>query len=246
MIDQTLVEQYFPGEEPIGKRLSMDPDGSGKDNRWFQIVGVVAKMKFHRANEAAAIPLVYFPLAQVERRGFVLLVRTAGPASGLGKTLQQTISEIDPRQPMYEFRSMSQRVAETWATQRLLTSLLAIFAGLALLLATIGLYGVLSYNAARRLREIALRVVLGARPGQIRALMFRHGVRLLLFGCVIGFAGTLASASALRSVLFHVSAIQPAIYLAVAAVLSLATAIACWFPAQRATHVDPIVTLRSE
>jgi ABC-type antimicrobial peptide transport system permease subunit len=153
---------------------------------------------------------------------------------------------MDPRQPIYDFRSMSARVAETWAPQRLLTFLLSVFAGLALLLATIGLYGVLSYNAVRRLREIALRLVLGARPNQIRSLIFSHAIRLLLVGSILGLMGAIASASALRSVLFQVTPAEPLIYLLVAAVLSIATAIACWFPAQRATRVDPIVTLRAE
>jgi len=246
IIDQTLAEKYFPGEDPIGKRLSMDPDGSGRDNRWFQIVGVVARMKFHGANEAEALPLVYFPLAQIERYNLVLLVRTQEPVSGLEKRLQQMVSEIDPHQPVYDFRSMSARVAETWAAQRLLTFLLSVFAGLALLLATIGLYGVLSYNAVRRLREIALRLVLGARPGQIRGLIFSHAIRLILVGSVLGLVGAVASASALRSVLFEITPAEPMIYLLVAAVLSIATAVACWFPAQRATRVDPIMALRAE
>jgi putative ABC transport system permease protein len=224
----------------------MDPDGSGKDNRWFQIVGVVAQMKFHGANEAETLPVVYFPLSQVERYNLVLLVRTAVAMSGLEKTLQQTVSELDPRQPIYDSRTMSARAAETWATQRLLTFLLSIFAGLALLLATIGLYGVLSYNAVRRLREIALRLVLGARPKQIRGLIFNHAIRLLLIGSVLGFVGAVALATALRSVLFQVTPAEPLIYLLVAAVLSVATGVACWFPAQRAARVDPIVTLRTE
>jgi putative ABC transport system permease protein len=246
IVDQTLAEKYFPGEDPIGKRLSMDPDGSGKDNRWFEIIGVAARMKFHGPNEAESLPIVFFPLSQVERYNLVLLVRTQAPMGGLEKTLQQTVSEMDPRQPIYDFRSMSARVAETWAPQRLLTFLLSVFAGLALLLATIGLYGVLSYNALRRLREIALRLVLGARPNQIRSLIFSHAIRLLLVGSVLGLMGAIAAASALRSVLFQVTPAEPLIYLLVATVLSIATAIACWFPAQRATRVDPIVTLRAE
>jgi ABC-type antimicrobial peptide transport system permease subunit len=203
-------------------------------------------MKFHGPNEAETLPIVFFPLSQVERYNLVLLVRTQAPMGGLEKTLQQTVSEMDPRQPIYDFRSMSARVAETWAPQRLLTFLLSVFAGLALLLATIGLYGVLSYNALRRLREIALRLVLGARPNQIRSLIFSHAIRLLLVGSVLGLMGAIAAASALRSVLFQVTPAEPLIYLLVATVLSIATAIACWFPAQRATRVDPIVTLRAE
>jgi ABC-type antimicrobial peptide transport system permease subunit len=119
-----------------------------------------------------------------------------------------------------------------------------VFAGLALLLASIGLYGVLSYNAVRRLREIALRLALGAQPAQIRGLIFGHGVRLLAVGCTIGLLAAVAAASMLRSVLFHVPAIEPSIYLLVTGILAFATALACWFPAARACRTDPMIVLR--
>ena len=244
IIDQTLAERYFPGEDPIGQRLSMDPDGSGSDNRWFQIVGVVARMKFHGSDEAQSLPVVYFSLAQVERRTLVLLTRSSAPASFLEKTISEIVASIDPRQPVYEVRSMSERVAETWATQRLLTFLLSAFAGLALLLASVGLYGVLSYSAVRRLREIALRLALGARPAQIRALVFSHGIRLLLIGCAIGLVAAVSAAGVLRSTLFQVAAVEPSIYILVTAILALATAIACWLPAARACRTDPMIVLR--
>jgi putative ABC transport system permease protein len=244
IIDQGLAEKYFPGEDPIGKRLSTDPDGSGKDNRWYEIVGVAAKMKFHGANEIDTVPVIYFPLRQAERRTLVLLARTPMPVAGFEKALREAVSQIDSRQAVYDVRSMSARVAETWATQRLLTFLLSVFAGLALLLATIGLYGVLSYNAVRRLREIALRLALGARPGQIRTLMFSHGIRLLIIGSVIGLVGAASAAIVLRSVLFEVTPADPSVYLLVGAILALATGIACWFPAARACRTDPMIVLR--
>ena len=141
---------------------------------------------------------------------------------------------------------MSERVAETWATQRLLALLLSVFAGLALLLATIGLYGVISYTALRRLREIALRLTLGAHYAQIRALIFGHGFRLLLIGCGIGLLGAVFAAIVLRQVLFEVNPAEPGTYLLVSAFLFLATFIACWVPAARACRTDPIAVLRNE
>ena len=244
IIDQALAEKYFPGEDPIGKRLSMDPDGSGKDNRLYQIVGVAAPMKFHGADAADTVPVVYFPLNQTERRTLVVLARTSMSLAAFENTLRRTVTEIDPRQPIYDVRSMSARVAETWGTQRLLTFLLSIFAGLALLLATVGLYGVLAYTAVRRLREIALRLVLGARPAQIRTLMLSHGTRLLLFGCIIGLVGAIAAASVLRSVLFEVTPADPVVYIIVAGILAAATMLASWVPAARASRTDPILVLR--
>ena len=244
IIDQSLVDKYFQGEDPIGKRLSIDPDGSGSDNRWFQIVGIARKMKFHGASEAEPLPIIYFSLPQVERHNLVVFARTSLPISSFEKTIHEIVGGIDSRQPIYEVREMSTRVAETWATQRLLTFLLSVFAGLALLLASVGIYGVLSYNALRRLREIALRMALGATRPQIRALIFSHGIRLLVIGCAIGLLAAISTASVLRSVLFQVAPLEPSIYILVAAILALATAIACWLPAARACRTDPMIVLR--
>jgi len=141
---------------------------------------------------------------------------------------------------------MDERVAETWATQRLLTFLLTIFAGLALLLAAVGLYGVLSYSAARRLREIAVRLALGARPAHIRALVMGHGLRLFGVGIVVGALGVLATASIIRSFLFGVSPLDAQTYLTVGFILSVVTILAAWLPARRACRVNPITALRAE
>ncbi len=246
IIDQALAEQYFPGIDPIGKRLFSAPFSEGDETRWFEIVGVAARMKFHGYDDPAPLPVMYFSNAQVDRTNLVLFARTPMALNAFEKSLREIVSGIDARQPVYDVRAMETRVSETWATQRLLASLLSVFAGLALLLATIGLYGALSYNAIRRLREVALRLALGATAGQIRGLIFGHGIRLLALGCVLGFTGAVLSAGALRSVLFQVSPNEPVIYLIVAAVLTLATMIACWFPAQRVLRVDPIETLRAE
>lgn len=244
IIDQTAADLYFPGEDPVGKRFSSDADGNVSENRVFEIVGVVGRMRFHGSDESQTMGVAFFPLAQLERRNLVLLARTGIPAPVLQKTIAETVASIDPRQPIHDVIGMSDRVAETWSTQRLLTFLLTIFAGLALLLASVGLYGVLSYSAVRRLREIALRLALGAQPGQIRGLILVHGVRLLAVGCMIGLLAAVAAASVLRSVLFHVPTIEPSMYLVVTGILALATALACWFPAARACRTDPMIVLR--
>jgi putative ABC transport system permease protein len=244
MIDQTMAERFFRGEDPIGQQLSVDPDGSGSDNRWFQIVGVVGRMRFRSSIETETPPVIYFSMGQVQRRSLVLLARTSIEISSFEKTVRAFVAGIDPTQPVYSIRSMSWRVGETRATQRLLAFLLVVFAVLALLLASVGLYGVLSYTALRRLREIGLRLALGARPAQIRALIFNHGLRLLLIGCACGLFAAVFIATILRSVLFEMTPLQPAIYLLVAAILTLATLIACWLPAARACRTDPMVVLR--
>ena len=141
---------------------------------------------------------------------------------------------------------MIDRVQETWGTQRLLTSLVSVFAALALVLAAIGLYGVLAYNALKRVREIGVRLALGASPGQIRSLILSHGMQLLLIGYVIGLISAVALSRFLQSVLFEVKGADPKIYFGVGTLLLAATFIACWIPARRASRVDPIAALRTE
>jgi len=141
---------------------------------------------------------------------------------------------------------MTDRVRETWEAQRLLTFLFSAFAALALLLATIGLYGLLAYTTLKRVPEIGIRLALGARPAQIRALILSHGMQLLLIGSVIGLVAAIALSRALQTVLFEVKGIDPRIYLGVGALLFAATFLASWIPARRATRVDPIVALRTE
>jgi len=164
----------------------------------------------------------------------------------LEKSVREIITRLDPAQPVFDVRTMEERVAETWATHRLLTFLLAIFAGLALLLAAVGLYGVLAYTAFRRLREIAVRLALGARPSHIRGLVLGHGLRLFGVGIVIGALAVAASAGLIRSFLFGVSPLDPQTYLAVGLILSVVTILAAWLPARRACRVNPIVALRAE
>ena len=141
---------------------------------------------------------------------------------------------------------MFDRVQETWGAQRLLSFLFSVFAGLALTLATIGLYGLLAYTTLKRVREIGVRLALGARPGQIRTLILSHGMQLLLIGSAIGLVSAFALSRALQTVLFEVKGADPAMYLGVGLLLFGATLLACWIPAHRASRVDPIVALRME
>jgi putative ABC transport system permease protein len=175
-----------------------------------------------------------------------LFVRASGKVKRLEKPIRDIVTRLDPAQPVFDVRTMDERVAETWATQRLLTFLLTIFAGLALLLAAVGLYGVLAYSAMRRLREIAVRLALGARPAHIRGLVMGHGLRLFGVGIVVGSLAVLASASVIRSFLFGVSPLDAQTYLIVGLILSVVTILAAWLPARRACRVNPIVALRAE
>ena len=247
VIDQDMADRYFPGEDPIGKRLALDdPDGEGEGNKLFEIVGVVARMKTHGFDEAQPSPLVYFSQAQVKRTSLVLLVRAGTTIKSLEKPIREIVTSIDPAQPVFEVRAMLDRVQETWATHRLLSFLLLIFAALALALATIGLYGVLAYTAMKRLREIGVRLALGAQPSQIRSLILGHGMGLLAIGGAIGLISAIVLSRVLQKVLFEVKSIDPNTFFLVAGVLALTTFVACWIPARRASRVNPIVALRED
>ncbi|MDB6146860.1 MAG: hypothetical protein JWO45_524 [Spartobacteria bacterium] len=246
MIDQALAEQYFPGEDPVGKRLSVDVGNDEEGYVMSEIIGVVARMRFHAIDEMAPLPVVYCSMAQAQRNSLDLFVRAGSGLTSLEKPMRDIVSSIDPAQPVFDVRPMRDRVEETWGTQRLLSFLFSVFSGLALTLATIGLYGLLAYTTLRRVREIGVRLALGARPAQIRTLILSKGMQLFVIGSGIGVISAGVLSRALRSVLFDAQGADPAVYLEVGALLFGATLLACWIPARRASRIDPMVALRMD
>ncbi len=246
IIDQAMAEQYFPGENPIGKRLGVDAGNDEEGSVMSEIVGVVARMRFHAVDEMAPLPVIYCSLGQAQRTSLTLFVRSTMASAALERTIHDAVTSIDSSLPVFDARPMTDRVRETWGAQRLLSFLFSIFAGLALVLATIGLYGLLAYTTLKRVREIGIRLALGARPAQIRSLILSHGMQLLLIGSVIGLVAAFALSRVLQSVLFEVKGIDPRIYLGVGLILFGATLVAAWIPARRASRVDPIVALHTE
>ena len=246
VIDQAMADQYFPGEDPVGKRLGVDVGNDEEGYAMREIVGVVGRMRFHAIDEMAPLPVIYCSMAQAQRTSLGIFVRSSMSAAALSKSIHDVAASIDPNQPVYDARPMLDRVQETWGTHRLLSFLFSVFAGLALVLATIGLYGLLAYTTLKRVREIGIRLALGARPAQIRTLVLSHGLQLLLIGSAIGLVTAFALSRALQSVLFEVKGIDPRIYLGVGALLCAATFLASWIPARRASRVDPIIALRTE
>jgi putative ABC transport system permease protein len=246
IVDQAMVDQYFPGEDPIGKRIAVDAGNDDEGNVMSEIVGVVARMRFHAIDEMAPLPVIYCSLAQAQRTTLGLFVRSNLNDASLGKSIRDIVTSIDPSQPVFDARPMIDRLHETWGAQRLLSFLFSIFAGLALLLATVGLYGVLAYTTLKRVREIGIRIALGARPAQIRTLVLSHAMHLLLIGSAIGLFSAFSLSRALQSVLFEVNGVDPKIYLGVGLLLFGATLFASWIPAHRASRVNPVVAFRAE
>ena len=246
IIDQAMAEQYFPGENPIGKRLGVDAGNDEEGSVMSEIVGVVARMRFHAVDEMAPLPVIYCSLGQAQRTSLTLVVRSTMASAALERTVHDAVTSIDSSLPVFDARPMTDRVRETWGAQRLLSFLFSIFAGLALVLATIGLYGLLAYTTLKRVPEIGIRLALGARPDQIRRLILSHGLQLLSIGSVIGLIAAFVLSRALQSVLFEVKEVDPRIYLGVGLILFGATLVAAWIPARRASRVDPIVALHTE
>jgi predicted permease len=240
IISQLLADRFFPGQDPIGKRIRMN------GNVWRTIVGVAPHLKVYGFEETTVLPQAYLPMTQLPQTGLVVLLRTTLSPKSLEKPVREIVASLDPAQPAFEFKTMQERVEETWATPRLMSFLLTCFAVLALTLAVIGLYGVMAFNGLRRMREIGVRLALGAMPAQIRTMMLKQGMRLLGAGLVLGFVGAIALSRVIRSLLFGVSANDPLIYGTVTLVLAAAALFACWIPARRASRVNPMITLRAE
>ncbi len=245
IVDQIYVDRFYPGQDPLGKRVRFSSDHRG-EYVFRTIVGVTPRLKLYGFEDSAALPRAYLPQSQNGSENLVLLVRSSAAPRTLEKPIRQIVTSLDPAQPAFEFRTMQERVEETWSTPRLMTFLLLAFAGLALVLSVVGLYGVMAFNGVRRTREMGVRLALGARPGQVRSLILSQGMKLFMLGLAVGLVGSVAMARVIRSLLFEVGAADPWIFGSVTLLLGAAALLACWLPARRASRVDPIITLRSE
>jgi putative ABC transport system permease protein len=194
----------------------------------------------------APLPVIYCSIGQAQRTGLTLFVRSTMAPALLERSIHDAIISVDSSLPVFDAKPMMDRVRESWGSQRLLSFLFSVFASLALLLATIGLYGLLAYTTVKRVREIGIRLALGARPAQVRTLVLSHGMHLLVTGLTIGLLSAIAVSRALQSLLFEAKGLDPRIYLAVGALMFAAALVASWIPARRASRIDPIIALRSE
>ncbi len=241
IIDQAFAEKYWPNADPIGHKL-----GLGGGDMDAIIVGIAPTLKVYGYANEPKLPQAYLSARQRRTDDYQLVVSTERNAAGLTAALRKAVTEVDPNQPLWDIRTLEDRINSTFATPRLYTFLLAIFAGLALLLAAVGLYGVLAYQVSRRTREFGIRLALGALHSQMMALVLGRGLKLLGLGLLIGTAGSLALGRVLGTLLYRTSAFDPVVFGGVAALLALVSLVACWLPARRAARVDPIIALRSD
>src|SRR4029079_9243857 len=249
IVNETMANRIWKGRNPIGQRVRPDLSaaiGFG-DSAWHTVIGVARDVKQGGIGRETGTEL-YVSLDQLAMAAPTMNVglRTTLPASALSRTLEQLVREVDPSVPIVRLRDMESVFADSIRRPRLLRQLLGAFAGLALLLATVGTYGVLSYVATERRREIGIRIALGATRSSVLALVMKQGLQLAIIGVVLGLAGALGLNRLIASALFGV---QPADITTLAAVImtiTLVAAGACWLPAWRASRFDPSVVLRSD
>jgi predicted permease len=245
VVDEDFARYYWPHASAIGQQL-WDGSEGGKDAEAFTIVGVVGGVKQAGLTENEAQGAIYYPYAFRIGDSVFVAVRTSLPPESFALTLQKVVRQIDPDVPVSDLRSMDTRIADSLVTRRSPALLAGLFSGIALLLTCIGTYGVLSYAVAQRRREIAVRIALGAQPGQIRIQFLSLSLRLLAAGTVVGLIGAWQAGRAMRSLLFQVPPLNVAV-LAVAACVTAAVCLgACLLPSQRAAQISPMEALTEE
>jgi putative ABC transport system permease protein len=242
IINEALAREYFPGENPVGKRITID---MRDENVPSEIVGVVGDVKQKSLDNETA-PAVYWPHPELTYNFMTIVVRTAGNPVDFAPTAKTIVQQIDPDQPIAEIRTLNDWIGDSTARSQFNMILLGILSGVALVLAVAGIYGVMSHAVFQRTQEMGIRMALGASRSDVFKLVFKEGSRILIFGAFAGCLATLAITRLMKSMLFETSTTNPAAMASVVVILFLAGMFACWFPSRRASNVSPIEALHYE
>jgi len=248
IINEAFAAQYFPHEDPLGKRLSITtPSGFWGQQipASFEIVGVAGNVKFLGLNADSA-PAYYLPDKQFPQQSMSLLARTSGDPLALTAALRQAVLSVDSAQPIAAIRTLESLMAAQTARPRFNTVLMGLFGAVALALAMLGVFGLMSYQVTQQAGAFGLRMALGARPGDILQLVIRQGLKPVMAGAGVGLLGAFALSRLMTALLFGVGAADPPTYVGVALLLTGVALLACWIPARRAAKVDPMIALRRE
>jgi len=242
VIDQTLAKRYWSNANPVGQLVKF---GFGRGLKGLTIVGIVGDIKSD-GFESPGVPHIYVPLGQFAPVNAVVFLRSGNDVQYLGEAVRQEVEKVDPNVPVHSISSMDQIIARSLAERRFALELLGIFATVALLLAAIGIYGVMSHSFSQRRQEVGIRIALGAQRLDILRMAMREGGRLVIVGLASGLAGAAIVTRVFQSMLFGVSPADPVTFFSVSGLLAAVALLACYLPAQRATRVNPLVALRDE
>ena len=252
VINESLAREAFPGQDPVGKRIACCEAGPDGSPGWKEVVGVVSDVRAAGLDEEP-VPEFYLPMVQAPGaawewtdRTMTVAVRAREDAIPLMVPLRRAVAEVDAGLPLYNLGTMQGRMMDSLAQSRFSTMLLTVFGAIALILAAIGVYGVISYGVTQRTQEIGIRMALGARHADVLAMVVRHGAVLAGIGLAVGLAGALALSSMLTSLLFQVSPTDPPTFAAGMVVLTAVAVLAAALPARRAARTDPMVALRND
>lgn len=239
IVNQSVARRFWGDRNPVGQKVSLD-----RGESWREIVGVVGDVKQYGL-ESKAADEVYRPMSQFAPAGGSVLVRSDLPPTVVEKLVRDSLRAIDPHQPVYDVRTLEEVRAERLAPSRLTTTLLGIFAVLALVITAAGIAGILAFSVSQRTHEIGIRMALGAVPWDVRLMILRQAAILVIPGLALGMIGALVLTRVLTSLLFGVEPTDPATFIAVSLLLLGVAAVACFVPARRATEIHPMVALRS-
>jgi putative ABC transport system permease protein len=241
LISETLARRVWPNADPLGKRIRL----GGAEDPLLTIVGIVGDVR-HLGLDDAPQMQAYVPHAQWTTSFVQLVVRTTTDPAAAASSVRREVWAVDKDQPVYDVATMQERVSKSVARSRFTVLLLGIFAAVAMVMAAVGIYGVISYSVTQRTQELGIRVALGAQRGDILRLVVGQGLALTLLGVGVGLAASFALTRWLERLLFEVSATDPVTFALIAVLLTLVALLACYLPARRATQVDPLVALRYE
>jgi predicted permease len=239
LLNESAAKTFFGADDPIGKRISV-----GRRIKDAEVIGIVGDVR--QMPDSAPGPITYVSSAQLPEGEMIVFVRTIISAPTVASALRLAVREVAPQRSMYDMQTMAQRQSVATAKNRFRATLLTAFALAALLLAAIGIYGVLSFAVTARTREIGIRMALGAERASVQRLVIGEGLALVAVGAVIGLAGAFAGARVLRTFLFDLTPSDPVTYAAIVVVLGVTAVLASWVPALRASRVDPVIALRAE
>jgi len=248
LVNESFVKQYFPNENALGQKMRLGPPGRiwrNKKLTSFEVVGVVRDVKL-AGLEAPSEPAYYIPASQAPLEDMTILVRTTTDPLSIVGALRQAVWSIDPNQPIANISTLEKVVDDSVAPRRLNMLLMGLFGGLAMLLSAVGIYGLLSHAVTQRTQEMGIRMALGAQVNDVLKLVLKQGMMLVVMGEIIGLVGALALTRLIRGLLFGVTPNDATTFVVVAAVLGIVALLACYFPARRATKVDPLIALRYE